>query len=116
MKADAVLAPETDIVKLGALIASCSFLIANDSGPMHIAAAVGTPVLSLHGPTNPALQGPFGSNHEWINLEDLDCIICNLLECPRNKECFYDLKNEKIMQSVEKLLVKNHLIPDNEKN
>ena len=77
MKHDSNIAPETDIKKMAAFLKVCDFVVANDSGPMHICTAVGTPVLSLHGPTNPRLQGPFGEKHEWIRLEELDCIECN---------------------------------------
>ena len=106
------LAPPTSITEMAAFISGCSILIANDSGPMHISTAVGTPVLSIHGPTDPKLQGPFGKNHEWINLSELDCIICNLLDCPKNHECFWDLPIERIMEKIDKLISKNNLNPN----
>jgi ADP-heptose:LPS heptosyltransferase len=104
------IAPPTTITEMAAFIKNCKLLIANDSGPMHISTAVGTPVLSIHGPTDPKLQGPFGEKHEWINLDTLDCIICNLLECPRNHECFKDLPLKSIMYKVDLLILKNNLI------
>ena len=103
------LAPQTSIREMAAFIKRCDLLIANDSGPMHISTAVGTPVLSLHGPTDPLLQGPFGDKHEWINLAKLDCIICNLLVCPKNHECFKDLPLDKILGKVERLIEKNKI-------
>ena len=103
------LAPHTSIREMGAFIQSCSFLIANDSGPMHISTAVGTPVLSLHGPTDPLLQGPFGNKHEWINYAELDCIKCNLLVCPKKHECFIDLPLERIMEKLKLLIEKNNI-------
>lgn len=111
------LAPKTDILGMATCIKYCDILIANDSGPMHISTAVGTPVLSLHGPTDPKLQGPFGDKHEWIHKDDLDCIICNLLECPKNHECFLELDNNDILGKVELLLNKNNIkFSLNEKN
>lgn len=104
------IAPKTSIRQMAAFISKCSFLIANDSGPMHISTAVGTPVLSIHGPTNPHLQGPYGEKHEWINLSELDCIMCNLLECPRNHECFKDLPINRILEKIDKLILKNKLL------
>ena len=104
------LAPSTSLNEMAAFIQRCNFLIANDSGPMHISTAVGTPVLSIHGPTDPKLQGPYGDKHEWINNEELDCIICNLLECPKNHECFRDLPLDKIMKKIESLIHKNNLL------
>lgn len=109
MKNKIILAPITDLRKMGALIAKCSLIIANDSGPMHIATALRTPVLSIHGPTDPNLQGPFGVQHEWIRLEGLKCIGCNLLECPYKHECFIDLPIDKIIQRVQVLIQKNNI-------
>ncbi len=51
-----VIAPSTSIQELAALISKCKIMIANDSGPMNIATAVGTPVLSMHGPTSPYMR------------------------------------------------------------
>ena len=103
------LAPSTSIREMAAFIKRCDFLISNDSGPMHISTAVDTPVLSLHGPTDPRLQGPFGDKHEWINLAELDCITCNLLVCPKNHECFKDLPLNKILEKVEHIVEKNKI-------
>jgi heptosyltransferase III len=109
MKNKIVLAPLTDIRKMAALIKNCNMIVANDSGPMHIATAVKTPTLSLHGPTNPKLQGPFGDKHEWVRLEELECIECNLLDCPKNHECFIDLPITRIMDKMETVITKNNL-------
>lgn len=110
LKEKSIYAPPTSIQEMSALIAKCKFLIANDSGPMHISTAIGTPVLSIHGPTAPQLQGPFGEMHEWINLAELDCIVCNLLECNRKHECFLNLPNERIMSKIDFLVKKNNLL------
>ena len=101
-----VLSPQTTIRQMAALMKLARAVIANDSGPMHIATAVKTPTLALHGPTNPRLQGPFGKMHEWVRLDSLDCIECNLLECPRNHECFRDLPVESVMAKFQTLLKK----------
>lgn len=110
LKDKSVLAPDTTIQQMAGLISKCKFLIANDSGPMHISTAIGTPVLSIHGPTAPELQGPFGQKHEWINLPELDCIVCNLLVCPKKHECFLKLSNDAIMKKIELLIHKNNLL------
>ncbi len=107
---DVVLAPQSSIREMAALMKKCKFVVANDSGPMHIATAVQVPVLSLHGPTNPKLQGPFGGMHEYIRLEELDCICCNLLVCPRKHECFTQLPVKDIMKKVERIIEKNNLV------
>lgn len=112
-----ILAPLTDIRKMGALISKCHVLIANDSGPMHIGTALNTPVLSLHGPTSPSLQGPFGSIHEFVRLDELNCIECNLLNCPRNHECFLELPVVRILSKLSLVFNKNNIsVRVNEKN
>ncbi|MEI7811018.1 MAG: glycosyltransferase family 9 protein [Ignavibacteria bacterium] len=110
MQHEPVPAPKTDIRRMGALLSVCNLIIANDSGPMHIATAVKTPVLSLHGPTNPKLQGPYGEMHEWIRLDSLDCIECNLLDCPRNHECFLEMPVSAVIKKAGILIKKNKLI------
>lgn len=109
MKSRSILAPPTSIGQMMALMKKCDLIIANDSGPMHIAAALGTPVLSIHGPTNPRMQGPYGKKHEWIWNEELECIECNLLECPKKHECFIQLDTQKVIKKVEVLISKNNI-------
>lgn len=109
MKSKNTLAPATTVGGMMGLMKKCTIIIANDSGPMHIASAIGTPVLSIHGPTNPKMQGPYGAKHEWIWNEELECIECNLLECPKKHECFLQLDTEKVINKIEILLAKNNL-------
>lgn len=104
-----IFAPPTSISQLAACISVCDLFVANDSGPMHISTAVDTPTLSIHGPTSPRLQGPYGEKHSYIRLDELDCIECNLLDCPKNQECFRDLQVEAFINKVEDLLTKNKI-------
>jgi len=104
-----ILAPLTDIRKMGALISKCHVLIANDSGPMHISTALNTPVLSLHGPTAPSLQGPFGYKHDYVRLDELSCIECNLLHCPYNHECFKQLPVARVIHKLNSIFQKNNI-------
>jgi len=103
------LAPRTTVLQSAAIISLCSAMISNDSGPMHIASALKTPVLGLFGPTSPFMHGPYGSASGWVRHDQLDCIECNLLTCPINKKCFYDLPILKIIDKFE-LLIKE-IIP-----
>jgi len=60
------LAGRTTPAELAAVLAECELLIGIDSGPMHVAAAMGRPVAALFGPTDPRLTGPMGAGHEVI--------------------------------------------------
>ena len=75
------LAGETDLKELAHLIGSAEFMVTVDSGPMHIAAAVGTPVVAVFGPTAPWRTGPYGTAHRVIRKE-LDCSPCFKRRCP----------------------------------
>ena len=106
---DVLLAPPTTINQMAAFFSLCTAVIANDSGPMHISAAIGTPTIALFGPTDPALQGPYGEKNETIRLDSLFCINCNLTECPRNKECFNDITAGMMIEKFESAISKNKL-------
>ncbi len=108
-KGTAFIPPATTLRQLGGLLQRCAFVISNDSGPMHIAAAVGVPVLGIFGPTNPALQGPYGSMHHTVRKENLDCLGCNLTKCPIGHPCMLELSVDSVMIGVERLLQKNGL-------
>lgn len=69
------LASKTSLTQLAALLKRADLLISGDSGPMHMAAAVDTPIIALHGPTNPALSGPI-SPHATILRSDIWCSPC----------------------------------------
>lgn len=99
-----ILSPKTKLNNMAALISKCNLILANDSGPMHISAALGVPTLGLFGPTDPQKHGPFSENSDYVIISDLHCIICNKLECPFNKECFYQMDSYKILEKSNLLL------------
>lgn len=66
---------QTTIPELVALLAASDVLVSGDSGPLHIACAVGTPVVALHGPTDPAISGPTAAD-AIIVRHDLWCAPC----------------------------------------
>ncbi|MDA8432353.1 MAG: lipopolysaccharide heptosyltransferase II [Nitrospiraceae bacterium] len=73
----------TSLRELAALISESDLLITNDSGPMHIGYAVGTPVVAVFGSTSPELTGPVGGGDVAIR-KTLDCAPCFERECRRN--------------------------------
>ncbi len=72
----------TSIAESFALLEKCDLLIANDTGPVHMAAAVGTRCLVIFGPTRPDWTGPYGEGHRII-MRDLPCQPCLKHRCPR---------------------------------
>ncbi|MDZ7386405.1 MAG: glycosyltransferase family 9 protein [candidate division KSB1 bacterium] len=97
------LAPPTDLKQLGALLGRIRLLVTTDSAPMHIAAAVGTKVVALFGPTNPALQGPFGPGHVVVRNESVACLGCNRTTCSDGR-CMSELSVEKVAAACEQAL------------
>lgn len=69
------IAGETSLTDLAGVISGASFFISNDTGPMHIAAAVNVPVFAVFGPANPVRTGPYGMIHTVIR-KDFDCMPC----------------------------------------
>ncbi|MGH7323313.1 MAG: lipopolysaccharide heptosyltransferase I [Candidatus Rokuibacteriota bacterium] len=65
-----VLAPRTDLFELIAVLRRASLLVAADTGPLHLAAAGGTPCLGIYGPTSPARNGPYGTGHRTLQGHD----------------------------------------------
>ncbi len=109
MSRSAFIPPATTLRQLGALLSRCSIVVTNDSGPMHIAAAVGTPVLGIYGPTDPALQGPYGVPYLVVRNEELDCLGCNLTVCPIGHPCMLGLSVDTVMQGFRQLLTQTRM-------
>ena len=80
------------------IIRRADLLLCNDSGPMHLAAAVGTPVTALFGPTDPELTGPYGKNCRVLQPE-LDCIKCFHKNCP-TEECHRKISPETVSSAI----------------
>ncbi len=103
---NAILAPPTSLHEMGAIMKESLLLITNDSGPMHIAAALGVPTLVIFGPTSPRLQGPYENISEIVRNENLDCLECNLTKCPIGNPCMKELMVETIFDKLMKLIYK----------
>ena len=78
MDAPPILVQTDDLRHLAALISACDVYIGNDTGPMHIAAAVGTPVVALFGSTSHIRSGPYGDSHTVVQSGiNLGCNPCH---------------------------------------
>ncbi|MDM8551364.1 glycosyltransferase family 9 protein [Desulfobacterales bacterium HSG2] len=96
------LAGETSLKMLAALYEKTDFLVTTDTGPMHLAAAVGTPVAAIFGPTAPWRTGPFGPGHQVIRA-GMECSPCFKRQC-RTKECMERISVEDVLDGVRRLL------------
>jgi heptosyltransferase I len=96
---------QTTLPELAEIYGNALAVISTDSGPMHLAAAVGTPVIALFGPTNPARTGPYGSGHTVISA-GLPCSPCLLKRCATRK-CMLDITPEMVFEAVEKIVLRS---------
>jgi predicted lipopolysaccharide heptosyltransferase III len=104
MRGTPLILPEVSLKELAAYLQCCALLISNDSGPMHMAAALGVPTVGIFGPTNPALQGPYGAGHRVVRQETVPCLGCNRLTCPIGNLCMTTLAPETVFQAVQPYL------------
>ena len=91
----------TPLGLLPALLQSASVLLTNDSGPMHVAAAVGTPVVALFGPTSPVRTGPYGAQHRVLTHQ-LPCSPCFSRRCTNaiERECLTGITPAQAVEAV----------------
>ena len=76
-----------------------------DSAPLHLAAAVGTPTVSLFGPTDPERVAPRGDRHRVLQNTALDCLGCYKKVCPLSRRaCLLDLSVDRVAKEVEERL------------
>ena len=105
MKKNAInLAGKTSLKVLSAILEQVDILVTTDTGPMHVAAAVGTPVIALFGPTAPWRTGPFGPNHSVIRT-GLECSPCFKREC-KTIECMKRISVDNVFEASAKALEK----------
>ncbi len=88
----------TSLAHLAALLARASRVLANDSGAMHLAAAVGTPVVTVFGPTDEHATSPLGPH--TILTADVWCRPCMLRECPIDHRCMTRVTPERVMDAL----------------
>jgi lipopolysaccharide heptosyltransferase I len=97
---------QTSLADAVALVRRAALVVTNDSGIMHIAAALGRPAISIFGPTNPVQVGPYGQPGSVVRL-DLPCSPCNyrrLVQCPNGHACMRDLTVDMVMDRVREVL------------
>ena len=104
MKSTPVIASGLSLVQLAGLISVFKLMVANNSGPLHMAAALGVATVSTMGPTVPYLWWPQGKNHMVIR-KDLSCSPCNRSVC-RVHECLESISLEEMEKAVDTLMAR----------
>jgi len=94
----------TKIGELPALLSSCRLFIGNDSGAMHVAGAVGIPVIGIFGPTDPEGTRPMTPQFTLIR-EAVDCSPCFLRKCPIDHRCMTRISVERVFEAARSVLV-----------
>ena len=98
------LAGHTNLSQLAALIAECDIAITGNTGPMHVSAAVKTPVVALFALTNPPHEWhPWGVPYRLLN-RSVPCAICYARVCPNQQQCLRDVPIDDVVRAVGDLL------------
>lgn len=108
MMQPSLIAPATTLKQLAALLKRCSIVISNDTSPMHISAAVGTPTVGVFGPTKPWLQGPWGPKNMTVQKTDVPCLGCRKTECD-DLQCMEMLSVDEVWEAVNVCMTKNKI-------
>lgn len=102
--APTVLAGCTTLRQFAAVLKRCALFVGNDNGPMHMAAALGTPVVALFGPSDPAVWGPRGGQ-TVVLYKGLDCRRCFHPTCRRGEEsCMKQISVDEVFAAARKVL------------
>lgn len=98
------LAGRTSLVEMGAWFKSMNLVIVNDSGPLHMAVALGVPVVTLFGPTDANRTGPYGAGHD-VCVSKVACRPCLAKRCPLpSVECMDQIPVSAVVEASRKVL------------
>jgi heptosyltransferase-2 len=97
------LAGTTSLIEAVDLLASCEIVVSNDSGLMHVAAAVGCKVVAVYGSTSPKYTPPLATNVEMVHT-DIECRPCFKRTCQfEHMKCLTELKPQQVLNSITNL-------------
>jgi heptosyltransferase-2 len=94
---------KTHLLQLAALLERCRLLVTNDTGTMHMATAVGIPVVAIFGSTDPITTGPWGDDHAIVR-ENVPCSPCLKRICPTDHQCMERITVDNVLKECEKYL------------
>jgi len=99
----AVASPGTTLAELVALAAGAALMVSGDTGPLHIAAAVGTPLVGIYGPTNPERNGPFAASDLTVSRFSV-CTCHHRRRCTAGRWCLLDVSAQEVIDAVDRRL------------
>ena len=94
---------QTDLSQLAGVLALGRALVTNDSGAMHLAAAIGTPVTAMFGPTDERATRPLGDGHT-VGTASVWCRPCMLRECPLDHRCMDGIATAQVIAATRRVL------------
>ena len=98
-----ILCGETTLPELIGVLSRLRLLLTNDSGPMHLAAAQGVPVVAIFGPTDWRETAPVGAASRLVR-EEVECAPCKLRECPIDHRCMTRIGVDRVAATVTELI------------
>ncbi len=99
----AIVSPKTTIADLVALARGAALMVSGDTGPTHIAAALGTPLVGIYGPTRPARNGPMSPLDITVSRDSV-CRCHHLRRCRLERMCLLDIEVADVLDAVERRL------------
>ncbi len=93
---------KTTLAQAVALIAQCRLFVTNDSGLMHVAAALGVPLVAIFGSTDPQRTGPLG-NESRILYKPMPCGPCLKTKCPEDRKCMAQISVDEVYEAVKQI-------------
>jgi lipopolysaccharide heptosyltransferase I len=100
----AILSHQTSMADLVALARSASVMVSGDTGPTHIASALGTPLVGIYGPTRPERNGPRDEHDETVSRAAV-CRCHHLRRCRADRMCLLDIEVGEVLSAVERRLI-----------
>jgi heptosyltransferase-1 len=95
--------PRLSLKGFAAFLKKVDLVIGGDTGPIHMAAVVGTPTVSFYRATDAKRNGPQGDNHVVIQ-SSMHCSACLRKECDKDAACRETIKAEALMKGIDKIL------------
>jgi len=98
------LAGHTSLEEAIALIGSCGLFVTNDSGLMHVAAALDVPLVCIFGPTDPGRTAPWSGRYVLVRDEGVECYGCKMRNCDHDHKCMDLITVERVYQGIQEVV------------